>query len=276
MNKEYLAQVLGQLPAVVDMLEHVNLKKQLYLSNDDDSRIYVFGSGYSSLGITSLLTNYHRLSKRQKKHILEGTQNRDKAAWSRVVKPGSDWWDVCVRIGKARQYTTEHEKLQMYTQMLAEAWLLPLRCTTDDLGLEFTVGLQNYIVQTSPESDKQCHPVGAIDNLLFDMTNGRLALLEVKTAKYARVKSIGASEDAAKSFLREKTLLQLWYYAKLLEIMMIEHDSNLDIQMEKHFIGYILGHDERTKTLTLYQVNFEKMFNKQKHWPSINLIPIEK
>lgn len=213
-------------------------------------------SKYRSLGVTTLLTNYFKLTAADKQRIAHSNDrgaSADIMAYKMPVDSGTMIDGHCQPIDTVK-FKDSHDSFVQMDSLFLKHQLLPL------FEGEFNVGHNTIVIKESPESTNLVHPVGAIDELKYNERTGKLAVIELKTSKSS--KHFSTMEAA---FLKEKHLKQVTFYPWLLKNMFDACRIPFDC---KDFELYIVGVHETMMQISIWRIQYLPKYFLGGNWSS--------
>ena len=214
----------------------------------------VTGSRYRSLGITTLLTNYYRLTDAEKQRIERSKDwgaSADVMAFKGNVDAGTLLDGYCEPLG-VEKFKDAHDSFVKLDDLFQHNGYDPL------YPGEMNVGYNEILIAEKPGSDNMVHPTGAIDMQRYNRFRAKHAIVELKTSKTS--KNFTTMENA---FLKVKHVKQVHSYAWLLKNMFdcagIPFNSN-DFEL------LIVGIHETQMTIALWRVTYNPKYFLGGHW----------
>jgi hypothetical protein len=214
----------------------------------------VTNSQHRSLGVTTLLTNYFKLSEQEKKRIANSKDwgaSADVMAWKNTVDPGTLIDGYCKQIAYTK-FKDTHDSYVQFDTLFLECGMVPL------YHGEMNVGHNTILCPETPGSANVVHPTGAIDMIKYNERTKKLVIVELKTSKTS--KNFTTLENA---FLKVKHIKQPHFYTVLLKNMfdcaLIPFDS-------KDFELVIVGVHETTMQIALWHIKYMPKYFLGENW----------
>jgi len=236
-----------------EKLKAVQADSEPFLKTNRGATI-VSPSQYRSLGVTTLLTNYFKLSEQEQRRIASSKDwgaSADVMAWKNTTDAGTLIDGYCEQIAYTK-FKDAHDSFVQFDILFQRCGMLPL------YEGELNVGHNTVVCPETPGSSTLVHPTGAIDMLKYNERSRKLTLVELKTSKTSK-----NFESMERAFLKQKHLKQLHFYAVLLKNMFESARISFD---SADFELVIAGVHETTMQIALWRVRYMPKYFLGENW----------